>query len=158
MDGDGIGGAIGDILGGVGGEIKKIGKSAVSQVTGVGDDNKPGKGDSAKSQPADISAGGELTSFGKGIVAQITGRDIDKMKAADDKFSEQGQEEIKARINAIYSQHAAKRRREEEMKKRQEVHVEAQEKEFQAAEKKQSADVVVAQTKANAEIKNMGAE
>lgn len=160
MDGDdGIGGVIGDVLGEVGSEIKKIGKSAVGQVTGSSDDSKTGNGDSANSsQSADISVGGEAASFGKGIVAQVTGRDLDEMKTADDKFSEQGQEEIKARIAAIYSQHAQKRRREEEMKKRQEVQVETQKKEFKEQEKKQSMDVTVAQTKANAEIKNMGAE
>ncbi|GEM_PF-5589547 len=129
MDGDdGIGGVIGDVLGEVGSEIKKIGQSAAGQVTGSQNPQAP------------------------------TDDDIASMGKKDKEFSEQGQEEIKARIQATYSQHAAKRRQEEEMKKRQEVHVEAQKKEFKEEEKKQSMDVTIAQTKANAEIKNMGAE
>ncbi|MBI2598897.1 hypothetical protein HYW40_01645 [Candidatus Curtissbacteria bacterium] len=130
MGDDGIGGVIGDILEGVGSELKKIGQTAAGQVTG-GDDQK-------KQSP--------------------TSDDLTAMKQKDDKFSEQSAEEIKAKISAIYAEHARRRQQEGQVEKQQEQKAEEQNKELARGQKKQSADVVVAQTKANAEIKNYGAE
>ncbi len=125
---DGIGGVIGDVLGEVGSEIKKIGKLAVGQVAG------------GQSQQAP------------------TDDDIASMGKKDKEFSEQGQEEIKARIAAMYAQHSQKRKRKEMAEEQQVKQVEAQKSELTREQKKQSMDVTVAQTKANAENKNMGAE
>lgn len=105
--------------------------------------------------------------IGKAVTAQITGQqnpqaptsdDIAAMAKTDDDASKREREEIKARMRAIYGQHAQRRKQEESMVKHQEKRVEGQKKEFVKGQKKQSADVVMAQTKANAEIKNMGAE
>ena len=149
-------GVIGDILGDVAGEIKKIGQAAGAQVTGDSGDDNPKNDDSPV--VSDVSIGAEAESFGKGIISQITGKKLAQMQDADREFSAQGQEEIKARINAMYSQYAQKVKREKMIGEQQEKQVEAQNKEFEHREKEQSADVAVAQTKANAEIKNLGAE
>ncbi|MDO8486878.1 MAG: hypothetical protein Q7S45_01090 [Candidatus Curtissbacteria bacterium] len=128
MDGDGVGSVIGDVLGEVGSEIKEIGKSVVGQVTGSQNKQAP------------------------------TDDDIVSMGKKDKEFSEQGQEEVKARIAAIYAQHSQKRKRKEMAEEQQVKQAEAQKSELTREQKRQSMDVTVAQTKANAEIKNMGAE
>ena len=154
-DGDGIGSLIGDVLGEVGGELAKIGKSAVGQVTGQ--DDSSGQAPTDKPQE-DFSPDSQAAKVGQGIVSQITGKKLQEMENVDHKFSEQGQEEVKARINATYAHYAQKRKREERGQEQQEKQVEEQSKELQQAQKKQSMDVVAATTRANAEIKNMGAE
>lgn len=105
--------------------------------------------------------------IGQTVASQITGQqksqaptadDISAMAKTDDDASAREREQIKARMRAIYGQHAQRRKQEKAVEKHQEKQVEGQKKELQQVKKKQSMDVQVATTKANAEIKNMGAE
>lgn len=131
------GAAAGDILEGikdaasaVGQEIKKVGQTAAGQVTG-----KP-------PQPADIPSDEEVKKLGK----------------KDKEQSKLGEAEVKARINAYYQEYAVKKKRQEAQQAQQEVAQEEEKKEIVQLKKKESADVVIAQAKSNAEIKNYGAE
>lgn len=69
-DGDsgGIGDIIGDIVGAAGDELKKLGQSASSQITGSDDANTK----STKSS-GDQSVVGELKKFGQAVTSQVTG-------------------------------------------------------------------------------------
>lgn len=206
--------AMGDgILGAIGEEFKKLGKSATSQVTGS-DDSKTASADpstqlgglgksligqitgnprgAGQSQTQDIQ--GQLGGFGSSILGQVTGADdsgeagahnpsgkprgifdeikafglsalgqvsgkeLAEMKQKDDAFSEASEAEVKARIKAIYDQHAARRAQEAKHIDQQKKQVQEQKQEFVKEKKEQQMDVAIAQTKANAEIKNMGAE
>ncbi|MEX2028095.1 MAG: hypothetical protein WD988_01170 [Candidatus Curtissbacteria bacterium] len=133
MDDLGLPQDVGQVVGEVGSEvvagIKKVGQTATGQVIGQ------------QGQPVP------------------SGDDVAGMKQKDEKFSERAQEEIRARMRAIYGEHAAKSRRRATIEKQQDKQVEVQKQEFSQMQKKQSADVTIAQTRASAEMgKNMGGE
>src|SRR5579872_4370245 len=121
-DGDGsIGDALGDVAGTIWGEVKKMGSTATSQVSGSTPVQSPASDDvkaAQKSQKNNNYAGedsNELKKFGQSIFGQITGhheeepaQNLDKMKKADDEFSDREAAAIRARIKAMYDQYAAR--------------------------------------------------
>ena len=131
---DGVGGdileGIKDVASAVGQEIKKVGQTAAGQVTGK------------QPQPADAPSGEEVKKLGK----------------KDKELSKLGEAEVKARINAYYQEYAAKKKKQAAQQVQQEVVQEEEKKEIVQLKKKESADVVIAQAKSNAEVKNYGAE
>lgn len=175
-DDDGIVGevldVVGDVAGAVGGELKKFGKSAASQVTGTGSTSAP----TTSKQPSAITGGddagsgigGEFKKILQTAGSQVTGHvptldaeQLAKMAKNDEEFSTQEAAAVKAKIDQIYQEYAAKRAREEQQRQVQEQQQEQQKQEIAtlADKKKQDEmDVVVAQAKAKAEIKNYGAE
>src|SRR3989344_5724877 len=102
------------------GELKKIGKVAVSQIIGQGQAQTP------------------------------TTDDLAKLSDKDKKFSDAAQEEVRARIQAIYEEHAARRKKEERG--------EQKEKKEELLGKQQKDMPISAIEKTRAEIKNYGAE
>lgn len=162
-------------------ELGKLGKSITGQVTGT-DPADAGPADSAdagsqvagfgKSIMGQITGGDttgqaaqetgnavdELKAFGLSAIGQVSGRDMQEMKKKDEKFSEAGIAEVRAKVSSIYDEYAQKRKAEKESVEKQEEQVEEQQKEYIAEQKKEQMDVAVAQNKANAENKNMGAE
>src|SRR3990167_8233687 len=88
---------ISDLAGEVGstflGELKKIGQAAVSQITGQGQTQTP------------------------------TADDVAKLSDKDKKFSDAAQEEVRARIQAIYEEYAALRKKEEMAVKQQQAQI-----------------------------------
>lgn len=125
---DGIGGIAGDIAGAFGEELKKIGKTAVSQVTGKPQDQ------------------------GTAIVA-----DLKAMQKGDRQFSKQGEAEVKAKIAQIYAEYAAKRAKEQKQEQLVQERQEEQRKlEVGEIKKQEMADPSIAKTRP--EIKNYGAE
>lgn len=170
-DGDGIVGealnVVGDVAGAVGGELKKFGQSVTSQVIGSGSTSAP----TASKQPSAITDGDDA---GSGVVgefkklvqtagSQVIGQaptleagQIAKMAKKDEEFSTHEAAAIRARINQIYQEHAAKRVHEKQQmemaEKQQEEVKEEQEKEI----KKEETNTAIQKTRA--EIKNYGAE
>lgn len=132
MDDLGLVSGVGQVAEEVGSEvfsgIKKVGQTVTGQVTGAQNQQAP------------------------------SGDDVAAMQQKDEKFSQQAIEETRARMRAIYGEHAAHSRRRATVEKQQEKQVEAQKQEF-SHQKKQSADVAMAQKRASAETgKNMGGE
>lgn len=126
---DGIGGIVGDVAGVFGEELKKIGKTAVSQITG-----KPGD------QQSQVSAG-----------------DLKTIVASDKKFSKKGEAEVKAKIAQIYQEYALKRAKEQKQEQLVQERQEEQRKlEVREIKKQEMADPSIAKTRA--EIKNYGNE
>lgn len=129
MADDGIGSVVGDIAGAVGEELKKIGKTAVSQITG-----KPGDGQS-----------------------QVSAQDLKTLKAQDQKFSKKGEAEVKAKIAQIYAEYAAKKAREQ--KQEATVQQQQEQEKTQVLEQARKQEVITTPiAKTRAEIKNYGAE
>ncbi|KKS04924.1 hypothetical protein A2W45_02205 [Candidatus Curtissbacteria bacterium RIFCSPHIGHO2_12_41_11] len=111
------------------GELKKIGKVAVSQIIGQGQAQTP------------------------------TTDDLAKLSDKDKKFSDAAQEEVRARIQAIYEEHAARRKKEEMARKQQQAQIgEQKEKQEELLGKQQKDMPISAIEKTRAEIKNYGAE
>lgn len=140
--------------------LTQIGNSAASQISGgeVGT-VESGSGSSKSTQDlGDHSVLGELKKMGLGAVSQVFGADLTSMQAQDEKFSQQSQEEVRAKIAAIYQEHAQSQKRKLMVEEQQKEQVEQQKAEIKHEQKKQQMDVQVAQTKASAENKNMGAE
>lgn len=129
MADDGIGGIAGDIAGAFGEELKKIGKTAVSQITG-----KPGDQQS-----------------------QVSAQDLKTMAASDKKFSKKGEAEVKAKIAQIYAEYAARRAKEQKQEQLVQERQEEQRK-LEVGEIKKQEMVSPEVAKTRAEIKNYGAE
>jgi len=173
-DGDGIFSDIaevaGDVGGAVAGELKKLGQSATSQVTGGAGaaSNLAGAAKSAAGMKTGADSGGpsfldELKKFGQTATSQVTGHEpaisdkqVKAMAKSDEAFSKQESALVAAKIKQIYADYAAKRAQEE---KQEEVVVKQQEemKEEQKKEiKKEETNVAIQKTRP--EIKNYGAE
>lgn len=115
--------------GGILGELKKIGQTAVSQITGQGQTQPP------------------------------TADDLDKLKKSDEKFRKEGQAEVQARIRAIYDEYEARRKKQEMAAKQQQAQIgEQKEKQEELLGKQQKDMPISAIEKTKAEIKNYGAE
>lgn len=136
-------------------QIGGFGKSILGQVTG-GD--TAGEVVSTARTPQGDGFWGEMKAFGASILGQVSGKDLAEMKKKDDEFSEVSQAEVKAKIARIYQEHAQKRKQEGQHVEQQQKQTEDQRTEIKKEQKKEQMDVSVAQTRANAEIKNMGAE
>lgn len=176
-DSDGILSEIADVVGDVAGEaadeLKKFGQTAGSQISGQSGQasQQPGSADISKVRTAtggsatEQSAVDEIKDFGKSFLAQITGHtdvaggEVAKMAKADNKFSQVESAKVKAKINQIYQEYAAKRAKEQQQ---QTLAKQQQEKEkvvqLQKEKKQEGMDVAIAQAKTRAEIKNYGAE
>lgn len=170
--------------GGIGEELKSVGQSVISQITGS--TGSKGGGDSAdaseqlggfgKSILGQVTGSGtsgesvhgksavsggfwdQMKAFGSSVLGQISGKDLQEMKKKDEQFRQAGEAEIRAKIEQMYGEHAQKKKQEEHVVEQQEKHVEKKQNEFEKQEKKRLMDVEIAQTKAKAEIKNLGAE
>lgn len=165
---------VGDVAEAAAGELKKFGQSATSQISGHAGQagGQPSKADIAKAKnatgggsPQDRSAIEEVKGFGKSVLDQITGHtdqtqgDIAKMAKADNKFSQVESEKIKAKINQIYQEYAAKRAKEQQQQETLAKQQEEQTK--QIVEQKKKEEMVAANpaiAKTRVEIKNYGAE
>lgn len=165
-------------------QVGGFGKSVLSQITGGGSastgqsqsqdamEQLGGFGSSILGQvtgsaPAADAPGGkseprgfwdELKAFGASALGQVSGQDLQEMKRKDQEFSRASEAEVKARIKRIYAEHAQKGKQEGQYVQEQKKQVEEQKKEYKKQEKKQTMDVQMAQTRANAEVKNLGAE
>lgn len=140
-------------------QLTGFGKSLTSQITGA--DTSGGDLQGKKSgKKANFSVLGELSNFAKAATSQVSeGKVLEEMKASDAEFSEREADVLKAKINRIYEEHAAKRKHEEEVKKQQEVQVEVQKKQAEQFKKiEQNDEVNAAIAKSRAENKNYGAE
>jgi len=137
------------------GQLGGFGKSILGQVTGGDTSGEP---DGPKPVVDDEGFLGGLKAFGASILGQVTGEDLERMKKKDDDFSQASQAQVRAKIQRIYQEHAQKRKQEGQYVQQQQKQTEEQKKDFVKEKKKQQMDVTVAQTRANAEIKNMGAE
>lgn len=128
---------IGDVAGAAAGELKKFGQTAASQISG----HAAGTG-----QPT------------KPDIAKVKSAEIAKMAKADNKFSQVESAKIKAKINQIYQEYAARRAREEKQQKMVVEQQSEQKKAIEEDQKRQEMDINPAITKTRAEIKNYGAE
>lgn len=164
---------VGDVAEAAAGELKKFGQSAASQISGHAGQagGQPSKADIAKAKsatgggsPQDQSAIDEVKGFGKSVLGQITGHteeygDIAKMAKADNKFSQVESEKIKAKMNQIYQEYAAKRAKERQQQEVVKKQQEEQTKKLVEQQKKEEMAVVdPAIAKTRVEIKNYGAE
>ena len=134
------------------GQLGGFGKSLVGQVTGS---------DSGDAALVTAGSGGfwdQLKSFGVSALGQVSGKQLEQMKKIDKAQSLAGEAEVKAKIQRLYEEHAQRKKQEERSVVQEEKQKEVQQTELKKQEKRQQMDVQVAQTKANAEIKNMGAE
>lgn len=115
-------------------EIKRLGKTALSQMFG---------GSTQKGAPVSSDA------------------DIKKMKEEDDQFSEKEYLELRRKIQAIYDEYSAQRAREKEEKKQEEEEKKARQLErlYEMRKGPIGADVKTAVSKGSAETgRNWGAE
>lgn len=134
------------------GQLGGFGKSVVGQIAG---------GDTSEHPHAPSGSVGlwdQIKAFGLSALGQVSGADLEQMRQKDNAQSIAGETEVKAKIQRIYEEHAQREKQEEHYVKQEEKQVEEQQKELAKEEKKQQLDVQIAQTKANAEIKNLGAE
>lgn len=159
----------------VGGELKSIGKSAISQIGGT---NKSSNQSTTTTQAPDTSSDSsssgkhysllaELKKVGQTAGSQIFGgqaeksdEEVSSMKKKDEEFSKTELESIRGKVDQIYREHA-QRRAAEEQKKKDQALKEMEEKrrrreEIRQLEKKEPVNPAVAKTRA--EIKNYGAE
>lgn len=155
VTGDSVGPAVGsgDSLDAAG-QLGGFGKSIVGQVTGS---------DTSVTENVPVrTAGGnfwdQIKAFGFSALRQVSGKDLEQMREKDRAQSMAGEAEVKARIQRIYQEHVQRRGQEEHYEEQQEKQIKEQQKELKKQEKKEQMDVTVAQTKASAEKKNMGAE
>lgn len=139
----------------VSGQLGGFGKSILGQVTGGDTSGEPDVSNQATDDEGFL---GGIKAFGASILGQVTGEDLEKMKKKDDDFSKASQAQVRAKIQSIYAQHAQKRKQETHYVEEQKKQTEEQKKDFVKEKKKEQMDVSVAQTRANAENKNMGAE
>ena len=97
--------------------------------------------------------------IGQGQAQTPTTDDLAKLSDKDKKFSDAAQEEVRARIQAIYEEHAATRKKEEMIQKQQEAQIgDQKEKQEELLGKQQKDMPISAIEKTRAEIKNYGAE
>ena len=121
--------AAGQAAGGFWDELKKIGQTAASQITGSPQAQMP------------------------------TANDVAKLSDKDKKFSDAAQAEVQSRIQAIYEEHTARRKKEEMARKQQQAQIgEQKEKQEELVAKQQKQVPLAAIEKTKAEIKNYGAE
>ena len=144
-----------DAAGSLAGQLKKFGQSATSQVTG----SAPG-GDAPKvtdKSKYDYSLFGELKKIGQSALGQVSGNEeLSKMQNEDKAFSDRESEVIKARIKAVYAEHAAKSARKDQQEEMMEKQEEKQQEQIKEVKKEELSNRAIQQTRA--EIKNYGAE
>lgn len=148
------------------GEVRKLGRSAGSHITGksssVADEGK--RGQTFQSGP--LSLMGELKRFGQTATSQITGRkltplELSELAKRDEELSKNDADAVRAKIQRIYHEYEEKRRKQRQVEFEQQKTQEQQVKQqaAQAAKKKQQKFVNPQIAKARAEIgKNWGAE
>lgn len=156
---------VGDIAGSVGGELAKIGKSAVGQISGKPTDSKSPVNPSDITKSADSQS--EIKKAGQAIGAQITGgggaqtdAEVAAMAQKDKEFSQAGVDQVRVKVKQIYEEYAAKKAREqrqqeaarEQQEERKKLEVE------QLKKQERKSPVSPAIDKSRAEIKNYGAE
>ncbi|MBI2326690.1 hypothetical protein HYU92_00050 [Candidatus Curtissbacteria bacterium] len=165
---DEVAGIAADVAKGLGGGFKKIGKTAVSQITGA--KNQPlqtsqtPKSSGPPAQKKDFSLLSEIKKAGQTVGAQITGAappspiDLGKMQKKDQEFSQQEIEAVRAKVRQIYQEYAA--RKAQERKQAEMVEQKEQEQKGREIEQikrvKEPISPQIAKTRA--EIKNYGAE
>lgn len=165
--GEEVTGIAADVAKGVAGEFKKIGKTAVSQITGSktqplqSSQTLPSQGPQAQNK--DFSLLSEIKKAGQAVGSQITGAapsmaDVGKMQKKDQQFSQQEIEAVRAKVRQIYQEHVQKRAQEKQQKAMVKQK-EEQEKAREIEQIKRVAEPLSPQVaKTRAEIKNYGAE
>lgn len=171
----------GDVVKTIGGELKKLGKTATSQVVGSGQNQKSQPAQDPSTSPTSdntavssdeqgtsfskqLSLGSEFKKIGSTLGSQITGSkpaapDIADMKKKDKEFSDAETESLRKKIDQIYREHGAKVAREREQKAalaQQAADRKKAEEVRQVKRIKEETNPGVAKTRA--EIKNYGAE
>lgn len=163
----------------IGNEFKKVGQTAVSQVTGSVA-SPPGPADEKAIKDAAAKAGigganssgdsnsvwGEFKKLGKSATSQVSGNEdvgqdaLSKMTKKDKDFSDVEYAAVRAKVKQIYEEYEAKKKKEEAMLKQQKGVVEEQKKEVEELqqEKKKEEFIDPAIQRSRAEIKNYGAE
>ncbi len=117
-----------------------------------------------------VQAGGgfldELKKIGQTAVSQVIGNqpqaptadDVAKLDKKDQEFKKEAIPEVQARIQEVYEEYAAKRKKEEMLTRQQSEAVAVQKKELEEVRKKEIDQANPAIAKTRAEIKNYGAE
>ncbi|GEM_PF-5728265 len=166
-----------------GDEFKKAGQSTISQVTGnsVGSHstsephslksaaNNLGNGtaNSGDDASGDYSVWGEFKKLGKSASGQVSGNDdnagadsLNAMTKKDENFSSVEYANVRAKVQQIYAEYEAKKKKQEIAQKQQGEVVEEQKKEIEEIKEERKKDDFVnsAIEKSRAEIKNYGAE
>ena len=147
------------------GELSKLGKTALDQITGKSPASDLGSKIKQQASQQTPSLWNEITKFAQSATAQfsgdkpVTSSEIAKMAKKDDKFSQGGQEEVRQKILQIYREYEKKKKQ----KEMQEEQTEKQQEQKQLAElqERQQAKAVVNPQigKARTEIgKNYGSE
>ncbi|HSX18847.1 MAG TPA: hypothetical protein VLE91_01795 [Candidatus Saccharimonadales bacterium] len=165
-DGDGgIGDIAGDVAGSIWGEVKKLGSSATSQVSGSAptpsaDDVKAAQKSQAEAD-SKVQDSSEFKKLGQSILGQITGhqepeQNLEQMKKTDEDFSSREAAAVRAKIKAMYDQYAAKRAQLDQREAAVEKREEEVKEEKKEVKKEQLANRAIEQTRA--ENKNYGAE
>ena len=123
---------------------------------------------SVKSVAGSVAAavGEELTKVGQTAMGQVTGKtqapsanEIANLAKQDKNFSKKGEVEVKARINAIYQEYAAKQKKAQMGQETQKQQAEQQQEEVAELENQQKSEELNVQVeRSKAEIKNYGAE
>lgn len=122
-------------------------------------------------QEVGTEAVGGVKKIAQTISAQVTGQqraaaadaqNLAKLRKNDEKFSEQGQQEVLAKIRAIknaYGQSEFASRRKKIVEQRQETQVAAQSTQVAVAKRVESKDIAIAKIRSSAESsRNMGGE
>lgn len=143
-------------------ELKKIGQSAASQITGSPNAPSP----PVKPPPPAFSPTDEVLKFGRTAAVQVTGddnlsdQDVKDMARKDKEFSAVGSAQVRAQIAKIYEEHQARRKRAKMTEEKQKEQLEeSKEKQGELAGKTQKREEInSAIAKTHAEIKNYGAE
>ncbi len=128
---EGIKDVAGDVAGALGQELKKVGHTAASQVSGKAPLPAPG---------------------------WPSRQEVSKLDKKDKEFSEEAQTEVRSRINAIYAEHAVRQKKLAMQQDQQQSAQAGQKQQILQLKKKEAMDVSLAKAKSNAEIKNYGAE
>src|SRR3990167_122159 len=136
------------------GELSKLGKTALDQITGKSPASDLSSKIKQQTNQQTQSLWNEIAKFAQSATAQfsgdkpVTSSEIAKMAKKDDKFSQASQEEIRQKILQIYREYE-KKKKQQEQQQVAELHKRKKEKEI----------VVPAVGKARAEIgKNYGSE
>lgn len=147
------------------GELSKLGKTALDQITGKSQSSDISSKIKQQAQTQTPSLWNEIAKFAQSATAQVSGdkpitsTEIAKMAKKDDKFSQGGQEEVRQKILQIYQEYEKKKKQ----KEMQEKQTEKQQEQRQLAElqERQQVKAVVSPAvgKARVEIgKNYGSE
>ena len=147
------------------GELSKLGKTALDQITGKSSASDLGSKIKQQANPQTPSLWNEISKFAQSATAQfsadkpVTSSEIAKMAKKDDKFSQASQEEVRQKILAIYREYEKKKKHKEMLEAQTEKQQEAQQ--LSELQQRQQAKAVVNPQvgKARAEIgKNYGSE